>query len=150
MLLVLVAGEVALRLLMPRPDREPEQEPAPLEEVRTLSADPDPELAWIFPPLSEGSVWSGAQRTEVRTDHLGLRNPRARTGRDPDKRIIVLGDSYAFGWGVQEDAAFPRQLERMVQERYPGIEVSVSQTTPSTTSGSSDSPPTDSRSTRPS
>ncbi len=63
--------------------------------------------------------------TEVQTDHLGLRNPRARSGRNPDRRIIVLGDSYAFGWGVQEEETFPRQLERMIGERYPDVLVEV-------------------------
>lgn len=123
--LVLAAGEVAIRLLAGEPAQEPAPQSAPAEAAGILSADPDPELAWIFPPRSEGRVWSGEHVTEVRTDHLGLRNPTARSRPGTDTRIIVLGDSYAFGWGVREEEAFPRQLERMIRERYPGALIEV-------------------------
>jgi lysophospholipase L1-like esterase len=115
----LMAGQVAVRLALSPPS------PAPAGRAPEggLSAVPDPELAWIFPPHSEGDVWSATHTTRVRTDHLGLRDPGRRRGSS--RRIVVLGDSYAFGWGVAEEESFPRQLERMLHGAYADAAVEV-------------------------
>lgn len=47
----------------------------------------------------------------------GLRNPAiAQPKPDGTFRILVIGDSVAFGWGVAEAEAFPRILERMLAD----------------------------------
>ncbi len=43
----------------------------------------------------------------------GFRNPKVVQEKGK-KRILMLGDSYTFGWGVPEDAVFPRVLEKML------------------------------------
>lgn len=57
----------------------------------------------------------------VVTDSEGLRD-RERTRVKPPgtRRIAVLGDSFAFGYGVEGDAAWPAVLERLLP---PGDEV---------------------------
>jgi len=38
--------------------------------------------------------------------------------REPDElRILFLGDSVTFGWGVEQDAIFPARLEQILTER---------------------------------
>jgi lysophospholipase L1-like esterase len=41
------------------------------------------------------------------------------------QRIAVLGDSIAFGFGVEREQAFPALLERRLAERFPGRPIEV-------------------------
>jgi lysophospholipase L1-like esterase len=51
----------------------------------------------------------------------GLRNPDVPRPKPADVfRILVVGDSVAFGWGVAEADAFPRVLERQLAGSRPG------------------------------
>jgi lysophospholipase L1-like esterase len=120
-LIVAVAGEIALRAVR----RRPAEEAARTDGIEFLTCDRDSLLGWTFPPLAHGSYASLPHVTDVRTNHLGIRNPPPATGPTRPARIIVLGDSYAFGWGVAEEEAFPRQLERMLLERYPDGSIEV-------------------------
>lgn len=53
-------------------------------------------------------------------DHHDLKTPK----RAVERRILVLGDSFAFGAGVGDEAAvFPRRLERLLNAQpVPGVE----------------------------
>ncbi|MEW6512229.1 MAG: SGNH/GDSL hydrolase family protein [Bacteroidota bacterium] len=49
---------------------------------------------------------------EIRINSLGLRNGESVTPKPAGTfRILSLGDSYAFGWGVREDQCYARRLE---------------------------------------
>lgn len=55
---------------------------------------------------------------EVRINSLGLRNPELSYAKPPGRyRILVLGDSWTFGYRIAERDCFPRQLERRLNER---------------------------------
>jgi lysophospholipase L1-like esterase len=55
---------------------------------------------------------------EVRISAQRLRNPPVEVPKPADVyRIVVLGDSVPFGWGVAERDAFPRRLEGMLRQR---------------------------------
>ncbi|MFH1502177.1 MAG: GDSL-type esterase/lipase family protein [Candidatus Eisenbacteria bacterium] len=86
---------------------------------------PDPLLAWSFRPSAEGTFKRGAHPTQVVTNELGLRSPSVAALGDSGVRILVLGDSYGFGWGVDESDCFPRLLESKLRERHPGAGVAV-------------------------
>ncbi len=62
----------------------------------------------------------------VAVNALGMRGP----DRDPSRpagaaRILLLGDSFAFGWGVEQEEAFGARLERLLSERVGPVEVLV-------------------------
>ena len=65
-------------------------------------------LWWLRPDLPPRALpfpEGGAEFT-VRTNRLGYRGP------DPTQRAwICLGDSTTFGWGVEEDEAWPARLQ---------------------------------------
>ena len=50
----------------------------------------------------------------VTTNSIGLRSPEIRQNK-PDLRIVCLGDSVTFGWGVPEEDSYPRQLEHLLK-----------------------------------
>ena len=80
---------------------------------------PDPELGWRpLPNLdlvrrnANGDTW------HVMTDAAGIRGPSAWSD-DGRTRLLVLGDSFAFGEGVELAARF----DTLIQERLPDLSV---------------------------
>ena len=58
---------------------------------------------------------------EVRINALGMRDrPRASAKRRGVFRILALGDSQLFGWGVGQEESFAPVLERLLAVRGPG------------------------------
>jgi lysophospholipase L1-like esterase len=90
----------------------------------------DPDLLWsnqpnarktqpINPrPLGREPTWTAEINSE------GFRGPERRRGRAP-LRILCVGDSITFGFGVDQDETWPEQLTRILGERHPGRELEV-------------------------
>ena len=68
----------------------------------------DPELTYTLKP-GRCTFANVEFSTELRINRLGLRDDDAAL-EAPD--VIVLGDSYAMGWGVQQDETLERTLAR--------------------------------------
>ena len=57
----------------------------------------------------------------LRTSSLGLRGPEVEVPKPPGTfRILVLGDSVAFGWGVDDEVSFLRRWEQELRARGGG------------------------------
>ncbi len=57
------------------------------------------------------------QRVRVKTNSHGMRSPERPVVKPADTfRIVLLGDSYAFGWGVEQDKIFAEVLEEKLNE----------------------------------
>ncbi|MEZ4309177.1 MAG: SGNH/GDSL hydrolase family protein [Polyangiaceae bacterium] len=61
--------------------------------------------------------WGRGNVTGVHTNALGLRDPARAAEKGEKRRVLVTGDSIAFGIGVEDEEAFPRQMERQLAER---------------------------------
>ena len=69
-------------------------------------------LGWAHQPGQEGIFETQQFRTSVRINKNGLRDREHSYKRQGDiKRILVLGDSFAWGYGVEESERFSQQLE---------------------------------------
>jgi lysophospholipase L1-like esterase len=49
-------------------------------------------------------------KTRARINSLGIRGPEIGPRRSGVRRVLVLGDSFTFGTGVEEDEAFPARI----------------------------------------
>jgi lysophospholipase L1-like esterase len=60
----------------------------------------------------------------VDVNALGMRGPERTPSKRPGTaRILLLGDSFAFGWGVQQEETFAARLEQLLTERVGPVEV---------------------------
>lgn len=76
----------------------------------------DPLVGYVMRAEAELSIGDG----EIRTDSLGMRvRPGPELDGDP-LRIVVLGDSVAFGHGVDDDQTLAHQLEQLLARELPG------------------------------
>lgn len=98
--LALVAGEVLLRALDPL-GLDYHGEIARYIELR----EDDPALQYVQPKDHEVEL----DGVRVRFNGARLRGPALRALGE-SRRLLVLGDSVAFGWGVDEAAIFPTRL----------------------------------------
>jgi len=78
----------------------------------------DPQLGHrMRPELDIMQVWNGHDNvTPIRTNRLGLRGPEIESGGDASLTILMLGDSYTFGYGVAGADAFPAVVERRLNQ----------------------------------
>ena len=80
----------------------------------------DPELLYTLRP-GRFTFTNVEYSTPYEVDSLGVRDDEASLAQ-PD--VIVAGDSYAMGWGVQQDEAFPKLIARRTGRRVLNAAVS--------------------------
>ncbi len=111
----LALAEILLRAWPREPPREGLRA---LHQVR-------PDRPWIYglrPGAETSFALPDADRpTRYRINEDGFRDRRFTRFRQPGvTRIVVLGDSVAFGYGIDRRDTFPKQMERMLGS---GVEV---------------------------
>lgn len=114
LLLALGAAEACLRLF---PELLPEEAQLRLHwrSMNEPASQGDPYLGHVFPPNHEGRFErdGGSFSFTYTTDERGFRNPSPWPRR---AEIVVLGDSMAFGYGVEDDETWTAVLA----EQLPG------------------------------
>lgn len=120
----LIVSEVLLRVFAPR---------------LTIDTVPRP---WLFPCFEKGTYYwlqlkknahctlrstAGAfAPVDVVTNSLGLRSPEVIVPKPANTiRILIIGDSFTFGWGVLEKESYPSLIEKIIQQRYPNKKIEV-------------------------
>jgi lysophospholipase L1-like esterase len=76
----------------------------------------DDEAGYVLAPNFEGTIERAEFLTTITVNNAGLRGPRLEDRRDGAYRILVLGDSFAFGFGTEDDETFSVGLERCLNE----------------------------------
>ena len=114
---VAIAGgacEVGARLLYPAP-------PYPMREPQLLFR-ARPDVGLLHVPNQTGYLDDGL----ATINRLGFRGPAPRSPK-PDGlvRVLAVGDSTTFGWGVGDEEAYPAQLERRLRESAPSLGIDV-------------------------
>lgn len=84
---------------------------------------------WIgFKPNSECKLISNRKAfptVSIKTNSEGLRNAELSQKEKGTFRILMLGDSYMVGWGVEETKSIPRQTETFLRQRFPNKKIEV-------------------------
>jgi lysophospholipase L1-like esterase len=123
-LLLVVAGvtiglalsEVLLRIVYAPP-------PATIDAFRLRSSSyyqPDEELGWVPRPNVNGlHTQRRSFDSRFTTNSLGFRGPEVRDRSDSIYRIVVLGDSFTWGFGVDDDETYAHYLGTLIS----GVEV---------------------------
>ncbi|MBP9864913.1 MAG: hypothetical protein KBC91_00775, partial [Candidatus Omnitrophica bacterium] len=121
-ILSLLLAEGVLRLCMP-----PAAKPAVESAVAWVDV---PEKKWVdyhsvlgwYPQSNKQALLdTPLLHQEIHTNSVGFRGKRDTSVEKPESvtRILALGDSFTFGFGVADDETFSRRLE----ETQPSVEV---------------------------
>jgi hypothetical protein len=121
----LVAAGLALSAAL-RPSVALEPPVDPVRDGGPLAAlcVPDRERLWAYRPGSRAFQRVAGARIRVRTNELGLRGPRIPPQRPDDAcsyRVLVIGGSNTFGWGVAERERYTELLSARLVRHYPGL-----------------------------
>lgn len=123
LLIVLILAELFFYFLYPigylRPPRRLSEEASRKLLYRPSSV---PGLAYELAPNRE----QYSRGATIRTNSFGMRDDEPRTGIDDSlHRIVVLGDSFTFGFGVAGEDTYPNVLERLLNEKIEDEEFEV-------------------------
>jgi hypothetical protein len=91
----------------------------PEEELGLLRHDED--LFWSFQP----NISVPFKGITVTTNSLGLRGAEVEPKQPNEMRILSLGESSTFGYGVEDDQTYSALLERRLRDAVPGRKVTV-------------------------
>ena len=73
-------------------------------------------LGFLLEPSTRWRHATGDFDVQVITNSLGLRGPEVVVPKPPDRyRVLALGDSFTFGWGVEFDDAWYAGMARELQ-----------------------------------
>lgn len=108
-LVALAIGEVLVRLAFP-----PVPETLDEELVTSGAYQDHPVIGWLPRPNASGH--SKRFNSTFRTNSRGLRDREHSLERTPGvRRIVMLGDSFAWGWGVNDHEVFASVLETRLE-----------------------------------
>ena len=88
----------------------------------------DVDLLWRNEPLARKTLpvnpraFGRDDSWTIENNQEGFRGPeRTQAGDDSEiYRVLCVGDSVTFGFNADQDAAYPRQLEKRLREQHPG------------------------------
>jgi len=96
--------------------------------MRRLAAVSSSDYHHIYPPNRDMfmGAYEGGQPVFVRTNEDGLRTPYTREefGKYPD-RVVLLGDSFVFGYRVRQERGLTAVTERLLRSRLGDNQVAV-------------------------
>ena len=118
MAVALGTGEAVLRVVRPQNTlaRMLQNEPAMFR--------PSDVLPYELRPGYVGRLKRGQYDVGIRIDGQGYRSPEFSPDAKRPVRILAVGDSFTFGWGVEAEEAYPQRLERLLAAQF-GADVEV-------------------------
>lgn len=113
-LFTLILMEVALQIIYPDKPPVVEEEKSNWANVpEKIWTEYHPQLGWYHQSNKEVHLKKRGVDATVHTNSVGFRGLREYTLNKPEnlRRVMVLGDSFTFGFGVEDDEVFTARLE---------------------------------------
>jgi lysophospholipase L1-like esterase len=85
----------------------------------------DPEIGYVLTPGYSGELERAEFRTPIHIGQSGLRGRDPAPRQQDTVRILVLGDSQAWGFGVTDSQTFSAVLEDSLSQRFPERDIQV-------------------------
>lgn len=82
-----------------------------------------PETLLVFPAHNRVSYRTPEFSFTANTNAIGIRDREVGERKRGRHRILAIGDSFTYGWGVDEEQAWPKVLERLLGEKKRDAEV---------------------------
>lgn len=107
-------GELAVRLL------KPQLTFSKASETASHCYERDVFLPFTLPKNHECSMFTGTKSNiTITSNNQGYRGKDFSIQKDSNEyRILVLGDSYTWGWGVEDNKTYPFQLNNLLKNTY--------------------------------
>ena len=83
---------------------------------------PDPARVWRYKARHRAKIASDEFETTVETNSWGLRDREIQIDDDAI-RVLVIGNSFSFGWGVEADERFSEVLERALRRSGRNVQI---------------------------
>jgi len=113
-LVSLVGCELVARVVFPAPP-DPARQPQIVFQY-------DPEIRYVPIPNQHGWVDDGF----VNTNSLGFRGREIAVPKPKGRvRVVAVGDSVTFGFGVNDNETFCSQVEQLLKASTPGVDIEV-------------------------
>ncbi|MBF0194151.1 MAG: SGNH/GDSL hydrolase family protein, partial [Magnetococcales bacterium] len=86
--------------------------------------DNHPKSWWTLRPDFKGSIEREAKTVEYNINSQGIRAPNNLPEKSDDREsVFIIGDSFTFGWGVNEEETFARVLDNKLKKKNLPIDV---------------------------
>lgn len=85
----------------------------------------DPEIGFVLTPELDGRSHNPEWDVAVHTNRIGLRERELPPPAPGERRLLILGDSFTFGLGVEVEQAFPRRVEALLRHDDPSLDLTV-------------------------
>jgi lysophospholipase L1-like esterase len=77
----------------------------------------------IFTPNSEALYEAADFSFKAQINSLGFRDREFNLAKSANHRVLAIGDSYTYGWGVNVEDAWPKVLEANLKQQGMDVEV---------------------------
>lgn len=85
----------------------------------------DPDVGYVLTPGFEGDLHRSEFQTHFTTGQSGLRRADPRPRQPNTVRVLILGDSLTWGFGVADEETFVVRLETLLATTYPELDIQV-------------------------
>lgn len=120
LLVGLIMCELALAIFLPQPKE--------IIKSPYFFSEHDQEIGWVLKKNSKGLHQPNRSEPAVLVEinSKGFRGKEFTGGKAPEKkRIVILGDSITFGYGLDEKATYPAMLQGLLGDSYEVINSGV-------------------------